>query len=198
MEHLQLRRAEHFYDQKNWEKAEMAFQRVKGQPNTVFNLGNVAFRQNKLEPAAEFFKKAAKKAGGPSEKADAFYNLGNALLRSGQLKAAEKAFETSLRLAPNRPDAKKNLQTTKNKLSQKQPPPPPLPPQKTPPPLAVPQRRYLDRGQASAPEPAAGGLTPEQARKLLENIVVPDEQKSLRANRSLIPSGGVEKGEKGW
>ncbi len=194
--HFQMRRAEQFYDQKNWEKAAAAFQKMTGQPGADFNLGNVAFRQNQLETAAVFFKKVAEKPGSPAEKADAFFNLGNVFLKNEQFKAAEKAFENSLRLAPNRPDAKKNLQITKRKLKEKTPPPPPPPPKTPPPPLALPQRRYLDRGQNSSPEPISGSLTPEQARKLLDNIVVPDEQKNLRPNRA--PTGTFGKDEKGW
>ncbi len=197
--HRQMRRGENFYDKKDWEKAAEAFRQAEENPDADFNSGNVAYRQNRFDEAAKFFEKAAGKTRNPTEKSDAFFNLGNALLQNGQLKEAEKAFENSLRHSPNRPDAQKNLQITKRKLNEKEPPPPPPPPKRPPPPLANPQRRYLDRAQnPPAPETIAGGLSPEQARKLLENIVVPDEQKNMRVYRSLAPPGTAERGKKDW
>ncbi len=195
--HLQTRRAENFYDQKNWGKAGETFRQIEALPNAWFNLGNIAYRQKNHGEAIGHFENAAEKAGSRAEKADALFNLGNALLQNGQLKAAETAFSNSLRLAPNRPDAKKNLQITKKKLNEKPPPPPP--PKPPPPPPSNPQRRYLDRAQTpQSPEPTAGKLSPEQARKLLENTVVPDEQKNLRPDRRDAPAGKMEKGKKGW
>ena len=193
--HLDLRRAERDYLSKKWEKSAAAFQKNIQQPNAAFNGGNAFYRQRNFNNAIDFYHKSIESTKNPVEKSDAWFNIGNCYLQNGKLREAEEAYETSLRLIPNKADARKNLQIVKKKLNEKQPPPPESPP--PPPPLQKnPQNQYLDRGQKeSLPDPS-GEIPKEKALKLLQDIIIPDEQKNIRAYRANTltgRSGGVNK-----
>ncbi len=137
--HNDLRKGDRLYDKQQYLEAENAYRKAETDPVAAYNAGNAAYQQGKYADAAAQFKKSAAIASDPGAKSDAQYNLGNALLQSEKYQEAITAYETSLRLRPNRPDAKKNLQIAKNLLRQQQEPPPPPPP--NPPPRRPLRRR---------------------------------------------------------
>lgn len=200
--HGASQQGDRLYDKKEYGRAEQAYRSATSHPSAAYNAGNAAFQQGKYEEAAGFYKTAAANASAPGEQSDAQYNLGNTYLRQEKYAAAIAAYQKSLRLQPNRPDAKKNLQIAIKKLRERQEPPPPPPPNSPPPPpppAPKPQRNYLDRPQqAPRNEPATGTLTPEAARQLLETVVAPEEQKSAREYRELSPSTRPSRVKKDW
>ena len=197
--HGPLRNGDRLYDQQKYRDAEAAYRRAETDPVAAYNAGNAAFQQGKYDAAAGLFKKAAAIAKDKSTQSDAFYNLGNAYLQQGKWAEAIVAYESSLRLRANRPDAKKNLQIAKNKLNEQQDPPPP-PPQKTPPPPPPPPRRnYVDRAQQpQRKETASGTMTAEAARQLLDATIDQEEQKNARQYRALPPDMRPSRTKKDW
>ena len=120
--HRHLLAGDGWYGEQVYDKAEAAYRKAGGMTG-AYNAGIAAAQQGKHEAAAGLFETAAKSADLPL-RADAAYNLGNAALAQGQYPAAIAAYEKSLRLQPNRPDAKKNLQIAKRK-QREQPDSPP-------------------------------------------------------------------------
>ncbi len=130
------------YDQGDYTaKAQSAYQKAANNIGR-YNAGNAAMQQNQLQEAVDFYSAAAEKSTSAAFKADALYNLGNAYLQQKKYSAAIKAYESSLRVAPNRPDAQKNLQIAKRQL-QEPPPPPPSPPPPPPPPSTRPPAKVV-------------------------------------------------------
>ena len=197
--HRQLRAGEQLYDQKKYQQAENAYREADNDPTAAYNAGNAAYQQGKYEAAAGQFKKAAAIARETGAQSDAFYNLGNARLQLNQYKEAIEAYESALRLRPNRPDAKKNLQIARNKLREQQEPPPP-PPQKTPPPPPPPPRpNYVDRAQQPPKrEMPTGTMTADHARQILDATIDAEEQKSARLYRALPPEARPARTKKDW
>ncbi len=200
--HRPSQQGDRLYDKKEYGKAEEAYRSATSHPSAAYNAGNAAFQQGKYEDAAGFYKTAAANASLPADQSDAHYNLGNVYLQQEKYAEAIAAYQKSLRLQPNRADAKKNLQIAIKKLREQQEPPPPPPPNTPPPPpppAPKPQRNYLDRPQqAQRKEPTTGTLTPEGARLLLETMVAPQEQKSAREYRELSPSTRPSRVKKDW
>ena len=77
--------------------------------------GTALYRAQRYDDAAQAF------AQGRSP--DAHYNHGNALAKAGQLEQALAAYEETLRLFPNHPDARVNKELVE-KILKRQPPPP--------------------------------------------------------------------------
>jgi tetratricopeptide (TPR) repeat protein len=184
--HRNLRQGEKNYESKNWSAAKKDFLEAGNSFAALYNAGDAAYQSDANEEAVSFFEKASECTQSKTEKSDALYNLGNAFLRLGQYQKAITAFENSLRLTANRPDTQKNLQIAKKKLSTPPPKPKPPPP---PPPIVASQQRYLDQAPTSPHREKPSGNIPEnEAKKILEAIVVPDEQRNVRAYRELAPA----------
>lgn len=198
--HQSLRQGDRLYDKKDYRRAEQAYQKSQPAPLAAYNAGNAAYQQGKYAEAAEWFQKAAAVASTQAGKSDALYNLANAYLQQEKWAEAITAYQKSLRLQPNRPDAKKNLQIAQKKLrEQHEPPPPPPPATPPPPPPPPPQRNYLDRPQAAArKDRPASNLTPAAARQLLAKTVEQEEQRSAQQYRELSPSNKPSRLKKDW
>ncbi|MBK8555793.1 MAG: tetratricopeptide repeat protein [Lewinellaceae bacterium] len=192
-----LRSGEKLYQKKDFSAAETQFKKA-GNATGDYNAGNAAYQQGNYEAAARHFSRAATLDNAVSEKSDAFFNLGNTWMRLGQYQKAIVAYEKSLRLSPGRLDAKKNLQIAKRLLEQDDnppPPPPPPPPPKTPPPRDY----YVDKAlNPRKKEEYTGPLTPEQALRLLQSIVVKQETESARQYREQVQSREPSRLKKDW
>ncbi len=194
--HDQLLRGDRQYDRKNYAEAREAYEKASG-PTADYNAGTAAFQAGDYDEAEALLRRAAESAPLPSAQSDAWYNLGNALMKQGKFAEAYEAYQKSLRRSPSRPDAKRNLEIARRNRQQPPPPepPPPPPPPRTPPP----RQRYLD--QPAAPqqrEVPAGGMPPAEAKRLLETVVTPDEQRSARQYRELTPSAQSSGTQKDW
>ncbi len=181
------------YEDKNYRKAAQSYAEAGKYPGAVYNTGNAFYLQADYENAAERFTVAAGTTSNKPAQADAWFNAGNAYLRNGDYGEAINAFERSLRLVPNRRDAKINLQMAKKK----QPPPPPQPLPPPPPPPPPPRDAWLDQANGRK-EPLPGPLTPSAARQLLESAILPGEDDYARQYRKLAPANQPSRGEKAW
>ena len=87
-------------------------------PELYYDIGNVLFRQEDFEGAAEAYTRALLSAGehltGP-----AAYNLGNARFEMQQYDAAVSAYERALRADPGDADAKRNLELALRALDER-------------------------------------------------------------------------------
>jgi tetratricopeptide (TPR) repeat protein len=196
--HRTLRQGDTNYDKGDYTAAQSAYQKAANNIGR-YNAGNAAMQQNQLQEAVDFYSAAAEKSTSATIKADALYNLGNAYLQQKKYSAAIKAYESSLRVAPNRPDAQKNLQIAKRQL-QEPPPPPPSPPPPPPPPSTRPPRKsYLDQAeQTRQKEIPPSNIPPEIARQMLQKAVLPEEQQNARAYRELSPANRPSRLKKDW
>ncbi len=196
-DHLVLRQGERYYDQGNFEKAQSAYQKSNSSA-ALFNAGNAAYLQSDYDFSAQLYREAAERSLTVTDKADAYYNLGNTYLLKGEYRAAIDAYERSLRLAPKRSDAQKNLQIAKHKMEP--PPPPPSPPPPPPPPPSVrPRQQYLDRASsARLPDIPPVNLPPSEARRLLDHAVRSEEEKNAGTYRELAPSNRPSRLKKDW
>ncbi len=194
--HAERRAGDRHYENSDFQQAESAYAEAAGDPVAQYNAGIAAFRQGNYDAAIRWFQTSAVS---PSEvQADAWFNLGNAYMQSGKYREAVTAYERSLRRAPNRADAKKNLQIARNKLREKQEPPPPPPPQRQPPP-PPPSNNYVDQArQPYRKETPTGAVSAAAARQVLEGMVEQEEIKNARRYRALPPEANPGRVKKDW
>lgn len=190
--HGHLLTGDRWYGKQVYDKAEAAYRKAGGVAG-AYNAGVAAAQQGKYEAAIALFESAAKSADS-NLRADAAYDLGNAALSQEHYPEAIAAYEKSLRLRPNQPDAKKNLQIAKRKQREQHQPPSPPPPPPPPPPMARSKTTYVD--QARYPqkrESLPADMPAETARRILEQAVAPREQNYARQYREGVrgirPSG---------
>jgi len=143
-----------------------------------YDIGNVLYRQDDYEGAAEAFTRALDGAS-PGLVGPAAYNLGNSRFRQQDYQAAVEAFERALLADSTDMDTKRNLELALQALErqrrqqqgedeEEEPPeepedqPSPEPPEGEPPP----------------PEPEAQ-MTPEQAERMLDGLEE-QERENLR------------------
>jgi tetratricopeptide (TPR) repeat protein len=195
--HNALLEGDAFYTRQAYEKAAAAYKKATG-PAAAYNAGNAVFQLGKYEDAVGFFQQATLGSAPRSLQTDAFFNLGNALMYLGRYADAIKAYEKSLRLTPNRPDARKNLEIAKKKLREQQEPhPPERQPPPPPPPVQQPRAVYLDQARPTARETRLPDMPAETARRLLEEAVTPQEQRNARLYRESA-SEKPARGKKNW
>src|SRR5262245_12234930 len=122
--HKMLRNGDEQYDHEHYKEAEKPYRDAAdlkyGDPMAQYNLGNALYQQGNWEDAATRFQQAVKTAPDAMFKADAFHNLGNAQLKQQKYKEAVEAYENSLRLRPGDAETKQNLQMAKKKLREEQ------------------------------------------------------------------------------
>jgi tetratricopeptide (TPR) repeat protein len=124
------RNANKDYADKNFQGAEykyrLSLEKDKNFTESVFNLGNALYRQQKYEEAIERFRTIAEDAKSPSRlRAESYYNLGNALLQSDKFAESVDAYKNALRLNPRDNEARNNLALVQRYLKQFPPPTPP-------------------------------------------------------------------------
>lgn len=197
-EHQLLRQGQQHYDKGEFEKAQSVYMR-SGTVTGKYNAANAAYLNQDLDLSVKLYQEAAERSVINQQKADALYNLGNACLLLSDYRAAIDAYERSLRLMPAQPDAQKNLQIAKRKLSPDPPPPPQPPPPPPPPPSNRPRQQYLDQAQAGRkPDIPPANLSAAQARALLDQAVQAAEEKNAGAYRELAPANRPSRLKKDW
>ncbi|HRI61475.1 MAG TPA: tetratricopeptide repeat protein, partial [Saprospiraceae bacterium] len=196
-----------------------------GDPLAQYNLGNALYQQGNWEDAAVRFEQAAGATADATFKADALHNLGNAQLKQQKYKEAVESYEKSLRLRPGDAATKRNLQMAKKKLkeeqqrqkeeqqkqnqqqqnqNQQQPPQDPKNQQDQ-------QQQDQNRQQDQPQQPNQGQpqqeqqpannqqkLKKEEARRLLETAIGPEDQKNTRKYRELRQQPKGNGKEKDW
>jgi len=225
--HRSLLLGDRDYDQERYGEAEKhyrnATEKNPGSTDAAYNYGNALYQQGKYPEAAQQYEKVAAAGDNPG----VLYNLGNALLKQGKYREAARAYERSLRLRPGDANTKMNLQMAKKKIkeeeqkqqqqqqqnqSQQQPnqgqnqqpnqqqqnqqPNSPQPPQQQP---NQGQPQQPDPNQAQdQPQQGTGKMSRDQARRMLETTVGPNDQKSARKYRQRQAPRQGGKGKKDW
>ncbi|MCC6461195.1 MAG: tetratricopeptide repeat protein [Saprospiraceae bacterium] len=220
--HQSLREGDRHYERAKYREAEDAYRKAAeqapGKPDVQYNTGNAVYQQGNYADAEKLFEEAAKSTRDPNREADALHNLGNAYLKQQKYKEAVDAYEKSLRSRPGDAQTKVNLQLAKKKRQQQQqeeqkkqdqqnkpnpdPQNPPPPPQDQSPPKDQQQQpKQGQQPQQSQPQPEQGGegkMTREQARRLLETAVGPEDQRNARKYREQEPQKKQAQPKKDW
>jgi tetratricopeptide (TPR) repeat protein len=185
-------------------------------PQLHYNLGNVFFRQGELEKAREEYRRALAAADATLDP-KAVYNLGNTFFSQQQFPEAVDAYQRTLKLAPKDMDAKRNLELALLKMKQKQQPQnqnsknskqdqdkqnagdpknnPAGKDQKQEPGSQDP-RQNQSRQQDQGKRPMRGGLTKEEAERIL-GALQEDEKDNLK-KRLAAQQEKPETVEKDW
>ena len=215
--HQSLKNGDHAYDRDNYKVAEKEYRAAADlkhdNPTAFYNIGNALYQQGNWHDAAERFEQAAKFSTKPDEQANAYYNLGNAMLNQRKFKEAVGAFESSLRLHPGDPDSKRNLQMAKKILQQQQPqqqkPESDNKDQKQPQSTQNQQNQPSNPSQGQTPktpsgttqqpnQSQSGKLKKEDAQRILETAVGPEDQRNARKYRSARQTPKTKGSEKDW
>ncbi|MEZ4917834.1 MAG: tetratricopeptide repeat protein [Saprospiraceae bacterium] len=211
--HKALREGDRQYEKKEYKWAEQAYELAGDEPKALYNKGNALYRQGQYEPAGELYQEALERTTDPGHKADAYHNLGNTQLQQQQFQKAVESYQNSLRLRPGDPDAKTNLQLAKKKLEEQRQQEQEQKPnegsdqdenekqgddQEN-------QDQNQDQGQKNQPNSSSSQgnqpsdpqqLSPEEARRLLESAVGPEDMKNTRKYRQRglpPPKPGIKK-----
>lgn len=206
--HQLLRKGDRAYNSSNFGDAgkiyEDALKSAPDNQSAAYNLGNALYQQGKYEDAAKQYERAAQTNSNPAYKADVLHNLGNAYLQQHKYKESAESYENSLRLRPGDPDTKRNLQLVKRKLQEEKQKEPKPQQQKQDQKQQQNQDQQQDQNQQQKqdqqqnqdqkqqqnqdqnkqePEPQQGKLSKQEAKRLLETAVGPDDQKNARKYR---------------
>ena len=192
-EHRALRQGDRQYDKKEYSRAQEAYELAGNGPKAMYNTGNALYRQGKYAEAADLFTRSTELVTEADKKADAFHNLGNAHLQQQQFGEAVEAYKNSLRSRPGDPDSKMNLQLAMQKLQEQQQ----QQNQNQQQPSGQPQNKdeenkeqqqqaeqeQQDQQQQQQQAQNPQKLSPEEARRLLESAVAPEDMKNARKYR---------------
>ncbi len=224
--HQALQLGDSQYLRDNFKEAEKAYRVAAdlefSNPKALYNLGNALYQQGKWADAAERFGQADKYAAIKADAADAMHNLGNASMKQQKFKDAVASYENSLRLRPGDANTKMNLQMAKKKLKEaeqkekdkqqqqqqnKQDQDQDQQPQNKQdqqPQDQQPQDQQQNQSgnpqeQPQQPEqPQPGKMKKEEAQRLLETAVDPEDQRNARKYRSAQQQNKSNTARKDW
>ena len=91
-----------------------------GNGQAVYNLGNTLYQQGNFEDAEQRFRQAMDGVKTDEHRADVLHNLGDSFLKQRKYKEAVRAYEQSLRIRPADPGTKINLQMAKKRLREEE------------------------------------------------------------------------------
>jgi len=222
--HTPLRKGDRAYDREQYQVAEKHYRtaadRDMGNPQAVYNLGNTLYQQGNFEDAEKRFQQAANNAKTPIRRADALHNLGDAFLKQRKYKEAVEVYEASLRLRTADQGTKQNLQMAKKRLreeekkekeqkqqqqqqNQDQNQDPQQNPQNQ---QDKPQNQPQPNQSAPPQQPQSGQqkkqeeqrLKKEDAKRLLETAVGPDDRKNAQKYRAAQQQSKPKTSKKDW
>lgn len=226
--HQSLRKGDRQYDLDNYKAAEKHYRTAAdlnyADPKALYNLGNTLYQQGKWEDAAERFDQAARYTANKVDMANALHNLGNAYLKLRKFKEAVEAYENSLHFRPGDEGTKFNLQMAKKKLQeeqQKQQQNPQNQPQnqsqdkkkdqdqpqnqqQSQPQQSQNQPKQQQSGQPQQSpeqpkeEPQTGKMKKEEAQRMLETAIGPEDQRNARKYRSARQQSKPKGSRKDW
>jgi len=173
-------------------------------PQLHYDLGNVLYRQENWAGAAEAYEHALG-AAGPDLSSRAAYNLGNALFHDEKYDDAVKAYTRALKATPQDGDAKHNLELALRALEQKKQQQQQQQQQKKKPEQQKQDQKQQPSGagdddkkpkDGKKPEPKPGGMTPQEAQKLLDRLG-DQEKQNVKKEQARRPKND-ETPEKDW
>ncbi|MCB9331350.1 MAG: tetratricopeptide repeat protein [Lewinellaceae bacterium] len=222
--HSLQREADRQYSKSNYRNAEQGYRKASekkaNDPALLYNTGNAIYQQGNYAASEPFFEKAAQSAKEPAKRADALHNLGNAYLKQQKYREAVEAYENSLRQRPGDSETKVNLQLAKKKLQQQQ--------QEQQQQNQQNQQQNNDQQdqqqqqqnndqqnqqqqnqqpneqpqqpdqQPQQQQQQDGRMTPEQAKRLLETAVAPEDRRNAKKYREQEPGKHQVRPKKDW
>lgn len=216
--HGALRKGDRAYERDLYKNAEKHYRTAAnhevGNEKAVYNLGNALYQQGNWEDAMKRFAQAAEVAKSSSNKADALHNLGNALLKQREYKNAVKAYQKSLRLRPGDQETKVNLQMAMKKLKEEEQKKQEQEQQKQQQQNQNqqnqdPQQNQENQKQNQTPQNQQGQQPPpqekeeppikkEEAKRLLETAIGPEDRKNAKKYRSAQQQTKSKPPKKDW
>jgi Ca-activated chloride channel family protein len=199
-----------------YQKAQAA---IPEAPQLHYDIGNVLYRQENWAGAAEAYEHALGVAG-PDLSSRAAYNLGNALYHDEKYDDAVKAYTRALKGAPQDADAKHNLEMALRalELKKQQQKQQSKSDQKQDQNQDQQQQQQQQQGSGSPkddakpkhdksaqsgpkepgkqPDPKSGGMTPQEAEKLLDRLK--DQEKENVKNAQARRPKDSDTPEKDW
>ena len=118
-----LRTADKYYKEGQYTDAEIQYRKAlveKQKITSTYNLGNSIYGQNRMDEAAEEYKKVITESADPELKSKAFFNLGNTFFQQQKFGESIQAYKEALKIKPNDEEAKKNLMLALRQLKQQQ------------------------------------------------------------------------------
>ncbi|TNE54305.1 MAG: tetratricopeptide repeat protein [Bacteroidetes bacterium] len=219
----QLRReGDRAYQRSEYSEAEQSYREAgeaePNNPDVAYNRGNAIYQQGNYSESVRYFDQAAKATSSPGLQADALHNLGNAYMKQQQYQEAVNAYENSLRKRPGDPETKANLQLAKKKWQQEQERQQEQQNQQNQQqneqdPQQQQNQQQQQDGQDQQPQQPENGeqqnqqpreeqrdgrMTPEQARRLLETAVGPEDKRNARKYREMEPGKHQVQSKKDW
>jgi len=122
-DYMWRRTGDALYGQGVFSEAELAYRKAlekEKSPESVFNLGNAVYRQDRLDEAVTSYEEAIRQTDVPNLKSDAWYNLGNAHFRQEKFPESITAYREALKLNPENESARQNLQLALRALKRQQ------------------------------------------------------------------------------
>lgn len=123
-EKKRIRQGNNEYQEGNFQEAEKEYRKAlmekPGYTKGTFNLGDAMYEQENYEESNKLFTEVTERVTNPEQKSAAYYNLGNTYMKENKFKESIEEFKNSLRLNPDDPNAKYNLEYARKKLKEQQ------------------------------------------------------------------------------
>jgi len=108
-----IRKGNREYEKNKFSESEILYRKAvdknRQQPNSIFNIGDALYKQNKFEDAGKQFTENVSLNDDKTKKSAGLFNLGNSMLKANKLKESIEAYKGSLKLRPDNNEAKYNL-----------------------------------------------------------------------------------------
>jgi Ca-activated chloride channel family protein len=119
-----LRQGNRDYSKDKFSESEILYRKAmekdKNYADPVFNIGDALYKQKKFEDAGKQFSSNSAMNEDKAKRSAALYNLGNSLLMANKVEESIKAYENSLKIKPDNPEAKYNLAYAQDLLRKQQ------------------------------------------------------------------------------
>lgn len=211
------------FDKQKYVDAEVAYKKALEKknnfPEAVFNLGDAYYKQKRFDEAAKQFDLSSKLLTDKKRQAQSWHNLGNCYLEQQKWEQAVSAYKQSLKLHPADNDTKYNLAFANEKLreqnkqkqqnkdqkqkqdqkqnQQQQPQPKDQKDQKDKDGKGNNDQQQRGEDKEKQPQPQKGGLTKEQAEKLLEALKREEQKAQEKMDKKTAKPAEI-KVEKDW
>lgn len=182
-----------YFKEGNFDKAAEAYQKAvnkKTGPVAQYNLGNAQYKKEQQTEAIQSYDAAAAEATDPEMKAKALYNKGVLYHQAKKLPEAIDAYKQALRLTPEDPEIRKNLQLALREKKQQDPQQ-----QQQQKPKEQKPKEDKKQQEPPKPQPQKSKLTKKQAEQYLKAL----EQKEQQLQEKMQKKVGVpSQPEKDW
>lgn len=119
-----IRDGNKFYQERKFDQAEKEYRRAledsKNNDIAGYNMGNVQYRQNRLEEAVKYYDQTIQTTSNIQTRQNAYYNKGVALQTAEKLPECITAYKNALLLNPDDEAARQNLQRALQKQKEQQ------------------------------------------------------------------------------